>query len=353
MEAHPSVLELLLRGLAVGALLATALGMWRSPVDRNAKIATTIFCVASAGYVLDAYGIARQVLGAAHPICWLLDAGVPGYVWMMILVVFADRKVSLLLLAPALTQTALDAYGVYTGAPHMHLVFGLRDAISIALAAHALFVVIRGWRDDLVEDRRRLRGPFLAVVSLFVGVQTVLDAFYRGGAALTWLPLANASVMAALTVVGASVFLQGRQAIFGVAQRAQQAQPGLNDADEIALARLHQAMDQDGLWREEKLTIGALAERIGAPEHRLRRLINDHLGYRNFPDFMNSRRIAAAKRALADPAQAKTTVAVIAYDLGFGSLGPFNRAFKAETGLAPREWRSRQQAKTIRVDATG
>jgi AraC-like DNA-binding protein len=352
MTHQASALELLLRGLSVGALAATAFGMWRSPVTRNAKIATTLFCLAAAGYVLDAYGVARQVLGDAHPICWLLDAGVPGVVWMMILVVFEDRRVSLPLLAPAAAQIALDAYGVHVGGGPLHWTFVARDVISVILAIHALSLVIHGWRGDLVEDRRRLRGPFLTVVAVFVVVQTLLDAANRNGVIqMPWLPLANAAAMALLTVVGASVFLTGRAAIFGLAQPAKAVPVGLNDADEIALTRLLKAMDEDSLWREEGLTIGALAQRLAAPEHRLRRLINDHLGYRNFSDFVNSRRIAAAKRALADPTQAKITVAALAYDLGFSSLGPFNRAFKAETGVSPREWRQREQAKALGLTA--
>ncbi len=54
---------------------------------------------------------------------------------------------------------------------------------------------------------------------------------------------------------------------------------------------------------------------------------------------MNARRIEAERQILCDPAQARTTVAAVAFDLGFGSLGPFNRAFKEETGQTPTEWR--------------
>jgi AraC-like DNA-binding protein len=342
MHGEASVLEILLRGLAVGALLATALGMWRSPVSTNAKIATSIFCISTAGYVLDAYGRAAALLGQAHPICWFLDAGVPACVWLMILVVFEDRKISPLLLAPAAAQIGLDAWGVFSGGGPSHPGFVARDLISLALAAHALVLVVRGWRGDLVEDRRRLRGPFLTVVTAFVIVQTLLDAAGRNGAPLPWLPLANAAALAVLTVVGASVFLTGRAAIFGLAERAAPVPSGLSEADEFALARLAKAMDGEALWREEKLTIGGLADRVGVPEHRLRRLINDHLGHRNFADFVNSRRIEAAKTALADPDKARTTVAVIAYEHGFSSLGPFNRAFKAQTGVSPREWRAQR-----------
>ena len=135
MTHQASALELMLRGLSVGALFATAFGMWRSPVTRNAKIATTLFCLAAAGYVLDAYGVARQVLGVAHPVCWLLDAGVPGVVWMMILVVFEDRKVSA---RPRYGggSDALDAYGCFAGGGPLNWTFVTCDVISVVLAIH-------------------------------------------------------------------------------------------------------------------------------------------------------------------------------------------------------------------------
>ncbi|MFY8143500.1 MAG: helix-turn-helix domain-containing protein, partial [Caulobacter sp.] len=92
-------------------------------------------------------------------------------------------------------------------------------------------------------------------------------------------------------------------------------------------------------WRGEDLSIGTLAALVGAPEHRLRKLINGTLGHRNFADYVNGRRIAAAKVALADPEQALKSVSTIAYELGFASLGPFNRAFRAVTGVTPTAWR--------------
>ncbi len=55
--------------------------------------------------------------------------------------------------------------------------------------------------------------------------------------------------------------------------------------------------------------------------------------------------VAQAKAALADPAQAEVPVITIAMDAGFQSLGPFNRAFKAVTGVTPTEYRR------LKVDA--
>jgi AraC-like DNA-binding protein len=105
------------------------------------------------------------------------------------------------------------------------------------------------------------------------------------------------------------------------------------------LERLQQVMDDDAVWRREGLTIGDLASAVGLPEHRLRRLINDQLGHRNFASFVNQRRIAEARAILRDPGSAARNVASIAYDLGFGSLGPFNRAFREATGVTPTEYR--------------
>ena len=99
-------------------------------------------------------------------------------------------------------------------------------------------------------------------------------------------------------------------------------------------------------WRQEGLTIGEVARRLDAPEHRVRRLINQRLGHRNFADYVNSFRISAAKARLADPGDARTTVAAIAFDLGYGSLGPFNRAFREATGVTPTAWRRQALSET-------
>ena len=92
-------------------------------------------------------------------------------------------------------------------------------------------------------------------------------------------------------------------------------------------------------YRREGLTIGALSAELGVPEYRLRQLINEGLGHRNFNAFLNRYRIEEAKAALADPEQKEVPVLTIAMDAGFQSIGPFNRAFKAATDLTPTEFR--------------
>ena len=103
--------------------------------------------------------------------------------------------------------------------------------------------------------------------------------------------------------------------------------------------RLEQLMTVERVYRREGLTIGTLSAELGVPEYRLRQLINEGLGHRNFNAFLNRYRIEEAKAALVDPEQVEVPVLTIAMDTGFQSIGPFNRAFKAATDLTPTEFR--------------
>ncbi len=80
---------------------------------------------------------------------------------------------------------------------------------------------------------------------------------------------------------------------------------------------------------------------MGAPEPEVRRLVNQHLGWRHFRNFLNHYRLQDAKTALADPAQADRKILGIAFDAGFASLPSFNRSFREAEGMAPSEYRTR------------
>jgi AraC-like DNA-binding protein len=179
----------------------------------------------------------------------------------------------------------------------------------------------------------------MGFVALYMIVLSVIEIGENVGVAAAWYSLAGGVALAFTCLLGAFVFLEPRPALFGAAEPAPAEVPRLDAADRLTLDKLQAAMDAGEAWRREGITIGALAEQVGVPEHRLRRLINDHLGQRNFAAFVNARRIEAAKRILSDPAQARTTVAAVAFDLGFGSLGPFNRAFREATDKTPTQWR--------------
>ncbi len=72
-------------------------------------------------------------------------------------------------------------------------------------------------------------------------------------------------------------------------------------------------------------------------EAALRDLINQELGYRNFNDFLHHHRLqeAAARLATED-----LPILSIALECGYGSIGPFNRAFRQRFGMTPTEYRA-------------
>lgn len=95
----------------------------------------------------------------------------------------------------------------------------------------------------------------------------------------------------------------------------------------------------EGQYRAPSLTIATLASQLDTQEHRLRALINKQLGHRNFSSFLNGYRITEAKEKLSDRSLVDLPILTIAMDLGYGSLAPFNRAFRTETGLTPSDFR--------------
>lgn len=344
------VIETVLRGVAIGALCATAIAFVRTGPGISIRVAGLLFCVSVVSYVLTSWPAWNASMGVTLDPVRLLSMGGSGYFWLFVFVLFEDHEITPPTLGPAALLTVVGIAGVLTSQPLKADIWVVHNLIEMAFAAHALFVIYRSWRGDLVEARRRLRGPFLAVVTLFTIVLSVFEIGESFGAYAAWYSLAGATTLAVFCVAGTFVFLETRPALFGAVEPLIAADaPRLDPADRLTLERLEGVMDKGEAWRKEGLTIAALADQVATPEHRLRRLINDHLGHRNFAAFVNARRIEAAKRLLADPAKAKTTVATVAFDLGFGSLGPFNRAFKEATGYTPTEWRRKsfEQASPI------
>ena len=107
---------------------------------------------------------------------------------------------------------------------------------------------------------------------------------------------------------------------------------------------LHRLVEVERVFREEGLTIGGLAQRLSVHEYKVRQLINDQLGFKNFNAFLNHYRVRDAQRLLADPETRHRNVAEVAYEVGYRSLGPFNKAFKDTTGQTPTEFRTARLA---------
>lgn len=215
---------------------------------------------------------------------------------------------------------------------------------TFLFAGAGLWIAWRGRDDDLVEGRRRLRVAMIWSVGLYVAlVNGVEIAIFQFDAPYGLRSLLVVGI-ALLTFALVAATLGVRDAdLFGAPQRRAPDRARAEDAESDALAaRLAALMTADKPWRDETLTVAGLAARLGVPEYRLRRLINGHLGHRNFAAYLNGFRLDEIEAALADPAQREVPILTIALDAGFGSLAPFNRAFRDRHGVTPTEYRQRR-----------
>ncbi|MET0332659.1 MAG: AraC family transcriptional regulator [Rhizobacter sp.] len=226
-------------------------------------------------------------------------------------------------------------------------------AAIIALPVMALMLLtavqaFASWREDLVEQRRRLRLAIVMGVIFFMVVShaVVLNRYANGLSPLAGNSLYTATLLG-IALYGAWRLLAVPDDLFAEASPALQPEPTelvpelpeVEQPDPRLIDALNELMQVEQVYREENLTIAALAQRMKLSEPRLRQLINKELGHRNFNAFLNTFRIEDAKRALADPRYAEVPILTISVEAGFQSLGPFNRAFKAATGMTPTDFR--------------
>jgi AraC-like DNA-binding protein len=217
------------------------------------------------------------------------------------------------------------------------------SAISLVFVALAVGQTIASWSTDLVEERRRLRIFVVAATAIYVVVNAILQPLVPASGSPGILATANAAILAGVVIaIAYSLMRVGGETIFPAAEAQPAAATALGEqgaSDRKLLGALMHLMSDERIYRHEGITIGTLATKLTVPEYKLRRLINQQLGYRNFNVFLNNHRIEEAKAALADPSQAEVPGITIAMDAGFQSLGPFNRALKATTGVTPSEYR--------------
>ena len=205
--------------------------------------------------------------------------------------------------------------------------------------------VYQSWLADHVSFGADFRLSWIAgflvalavLLSLWIAFH-VVNAFITplGYFAWFWMHLALAVVSYVLGLAG------WRAADRAYPAMDQADAPPRTDADG-AIAEQGRDFDQrvreEGWWRDPQLTLGRLAERLEVSEGQLSRALNQGLGV-NFNEFVNRMRVEAVRRAIADPGESRTILA-IALECGFSSKASFNRAFKAATGATPTDLRRR------------
>lgn len=336
-----------LRGAAIAVFLIVAVSILRQGYRRPVVWLGTVLSIGAAAYAICSLPGNHEYRAAWFAPILALCAGNVAVFWLFTRAAFDDSfrpapwhgLLWLVLIAGPLA----DLFGAGL-ADNLTLEI-VRRIVPVGLVVLALAQTIKDWGADLVEGRRRLRLFILGAVMLHSAVSATVDLSIGPEHVPPALHLLNAAALAAIAAVIAMTALHADlDMVFAGPAVAPPVPPAAlpssqEPVDPAVLAELDRLMTVDRLYRQEGLTIGALAAKLGLPEHRLRRTINRGLGFRNFNEYLNGHRLADAKQALADPSQAEVPILTIALDAGFQSLGPFNRAFKADTGMTPTEFR--------------
>jgi AraC-like DNA-binding protein len=350
-------LHLLLIGASVG-LSAGILVMALRDGDLPPRIRGLVAAVAVSGA---AYSLttgqawADWADGAGLALRWVAVLGVVA-LWHLVRVLFDDRRGwGACAVAAVVASVAVLANPLWVQRPG-----GMSIGITVvagALVLHMLWMLLQGRVGDLDEGRRRLRLWWVAAAGLYVITVLVVHHLPWDGAGkaghgialvsgqitikLCWLLMASGhpSSLAMLSLPGRASAPVPTLAPRTVAVAATIAPPPAEALRRLQAQRICEAMNGERLYQRPRLSVSDLAAHLRMPEARLRLVIHDQLGFRHFNTFLNQFRLAEVAARLRNPADAHLPILTLALEAGFGSIGPFNRAFREAYGVTPTEFR--------------
>ncbi len=343
-----TVLDVALRAATVALLLALAALLSRDFRNVVASRLAVAFALGSATHVIT-FGIgATSPVSIWHAPLIALSTGNVVVFWLFTCALF-DKSFALrwwhgLIWAAVAAFSFVNCFWLAPMGNARASIIAI-NLLALGFIGLSIRQTVASWSADLVEGRRQVRVFIVSAAALYGGVNAVLQILISGDE--TGIAnVANVALLAAIVAAICYVMMRVDGAeLFPVAaaasppNRSTAAEAADAAADRKLVDALLRSMADERIYRHDNITIGTLAARLKTPEYKLRRLINQQLGYRNFNVFLNNHRIEEAKAALADPSQAEVPVITIAMDAGFQSLGPFNRAFKATTGVTPTQYR--------------
>lgn len=226
-------------------------------------------------------------------------------------------------------------------------------AMQSVFSLLALFWIIKDWRSDLVEARRFMRIVVVAWVAILYVVTPALELMANIGSGRilnqstidnSFAPLMFAFILV-VTILRVDNRLLNRtfadkldlSTVNNQKEVSEKSSESLND--ELDLAAVVNLLEQEKVYLEPGLSVADMAKKLAMPQYKLRILINQRLGYRNFNALLHQYRLKDACTLLADPKKRHIPVLTIALTVGYQSIAPFNQAFKDSIGMTPTAYR--------------
>jgi AraC-like DNA-binding protein len=213
-------------------------------------------------------------------------------------------------------------------------------------AAFAIYWTMASWRADLIESRRRARAIIVVIIGLNIIASSLLlrlvipqnsIANYDAHLALV---VSNLLVVAFILVFLGDGDLQGSLSGAVLPGLPEGRAPAPSAETGVVLAQLSRVMEVERVYRQPSLSLRDLADLVGTPEYRLRKVIHEQLSYQNFNVFLHAYRIRDACLQLRDPKLRRIPILTVALSTGYQSVNTFNRGFREITGMTPSAYRS-------------
>ncbi len=333
-------LDFFVRIITIGASLMLLAQVVEGEIRAALKVPLVGLLVGVVAYAINSTPMLEPT-GWADDVVNLLSMATPVWAWLFARRLFDRDPAMKAVQAAAAALLVVWLAGIIVEELGLLTYYGNR-LISLVLIADLIRIALRDRADDLIEKRRLIRLVLPTLIGLQIGLILIFDLLRGPFQPISWLQFATAVLILVITLFSGLALMRADRELLLESEQDPVDQgpetPELSPSERVLHEKLTAAMDE-GVYRTPGLTIATLAEHLETPEHRLRALINRGLGYRNFSAFLNRRRIAEAREKLSSRDDVDVPILTIAMDLGYNSLPTFNRAFKAETGTTPSEYR--------------
>lgn len=333
----------IVRALAASHILLFGALLLKAYPNHQAAKATGFFVICLFSYLVIDFRF--QELGGWKWIFLLPTLSLPYSFWIVSKAYFDDDFRLKKWMIGLLGLTLLILWSML----HLRIHYKFNNALdSVAMLVPHLMTIIfiilgiieaaRNYSDDLVVSRHRFRLVFMVATSILMVLTVMTEVSFQNEVPGIF-NLGQKIAILIMIYYFCFDLLQFKSNFFETAEKETPQSTEIPETDPQLISQLMHLMEDQNIYQTEGLTIRQLAERMEVKEYKLRQAINKHLGFRNFNEFLNSYRIEDAKAILTKRENRNLTILEIAYDLGYASLAPFNKAFKKATGVTPTEFR--------------
>jgi AraC-like DNA-binding protein len=271
---------------------------------------------------------------------------IPALIWLLAQKFFSDNvqiprlfyvvtgTYLCLMLAPQDLQEAISSSASF----QLLVFFFVPQALKLSLVLHVIYLALSERNADLVEQRLQMRVPFAITFALTISAVILVEISFSSDVPV-YVVTFGSIVFFILTLAGTAFGMRLRPELAAIATTAVFPKPKQLAIENPVIHEIQQLMKSRRFYANYDVTLDLMAQQLRLPAYKLRPIINQQMGFKNFNQFLNSFRVNEASERLLT--EASSPILTIALDSGFKSLSAFNKAFKDTHGMTPSEYRKR------------